>query len=152
MITKFGDISNNGLDIGLKFKSLAVNKLGNHNSRKEGPIKNMEASTCTKDCIGKHGKNYPKNMMRKNSGLNILIMWLKKTRIGGKGSEMRIGGKSKFKKQSQPLINHKEQIGMKLMRKKKASEPVNNEHAKSYFEESLNTLGQIRFIRTCLCS
>jgi len=84
MITKFGDISNYGLDIGLKFKSLAVNKLDNHNSGKEGPIllkiRNISLPAIhtrinevfrkksTNDCTGKHEKNYPKNMMRKNGG------------------------------------------------------------------------------------
>ena len=60
MITKFGDISNYGLDIGLKFKSLAVNKLGNHNSRKEGPIKNMK-SINRDDSFGIMKMEYPTN-------------------------------------------------------------------------------------------
>ena len=50
---------------------------------------------------------------------------------------MHIGGKSNFKNQSQPLIKHKEQKGMKLTRKKKTNEPVNSKHTKSSYEESL---------------
>lgn len=67
---------------------------------------------------------------------------------------MHIGGKSNFKNQSQPLIKHKEQKGMKLTRKKKTNEPVNSKHTKSSYEESLILLkyyGTDETHRTYLC-
>jgi len=57
---------------------------------------------------------------------------------GGKSGEERLGVKTNFKKQGQPVIKHKDQIGKELVGNFVSSAPAKNKKDKGSYDESLH--------------